>query len=68
MRDFEVIENEKLKEQAKPKVLATNPIAKKFVKFHEDKKFSVKDLFNKNVWSEKSNLSWYDQDTEICSV
>ena len=49
MRDFEVIENEKLKEQAKPKVLATNPIAKKFVKFHEVKKFSVKDLFNKNV-------------------
>lgn len=47
MRDFEVIENEKLKEQAKPKVLVTNPIAKKFVKFHEDKKFSVKDLFQK---------------------
>lgn len=46
MRDFKVIENEKLKEQAKPKVLATNPIAKKFVKFQEDKnKFSVKDLF-----------------------
>lgn len=47
MRDFEVIENEKLKEQAKSKVLATNPIAKKFVKFHEDKKFSVKDILKK---------------------
>ncbi len=47
MRNFEVIENEKLKEQVKPKKLATNPIAKKFVKFHEDNKFSVKDLFKK---------------------
>lgn len=47
MRDFEVIENEKLKEQAKPKVLATNPIAKKFVKFHDEKKFSVRDIFSK---------------------
>ncbi len=47
MRDFEVIENEKLKEQAKPKILATNPIAKKFVKFHENNKFCVKDIFKK---------------------
>ena len=47
-RDFTLIENEtKIKE--KPATHQTNPIAKKFVKFHEDKKFSVKDLFNKNV-------------------
>lgn len=47
MRDFEVIENEKLKEEVKPKVLATNPIAKKFVNFQNKEKFSVKDLFKK---------------------
>ena len=45
MRDFEVIENEKLKNERKPLPRVTNPIAKKFVKFHEYKKFSVKDLF-----------------------
>ena len=47
MRDFEVIENKQLTEQAKPKTLATNPIAKKFVKFQEKDKFSVKDLFKR---------------------
>lgn len=47
MRDFEVIENEKLKEERKEIKRATNPIAKKFVKFHEDKKLSVKNLFEK---------------------
>lgn len=46
-RDFTVIENGKFEKQAKPKVLATNPIAKKFVKFHDENKFSVKDLFKK---------------------
>ncbi len=48
MRDFEVIENEKLKKDERKTVSrATNPIAKKFVKFSENKKFSVKDLFKK---------------------
>lgn len=47
MRDFEVIENEKMKEEVKVKVLATNPIAKKFVNFQNKEKFSVKDLFKK---------------------
>ena len=49
MRDFKVIENEKLQQLEEKAVekRVTNQIAKKFVKFHEDKKFSVKDLFKK---------------------
>jgi len=48
MRDFEVIENEKLKKDERKTVSrATNPIAKKFVKFSEDKKFSVRNLLEK---------------------
>ena len=47
MRDFEVIENEKMKNEVKEKSLATNPIMKKFVKFENKEKFSVKDLFKK---------------------
>lgn len=47
MRDFEVIENEKLKDKTEKKTLQTNPIAKKFVKFENKEKFSVKDLFKK---------------------
>jgi hypothetical protein len=44
-REFTVIENETKKEVRKSH--ATNPIAKNFDKFHNDKKFSVKDLFKK---------------------
>jgi hypothetical protein len=44
-REFTVIENEKKQEVQKSHV--TNPIAKKFAKFHNEKKFSVKDLFKK---------------------
>ena len=47
MRDFEVIENEKLKEVRKETKRVTNPIAKNFVKFHKHKKLSVIDLFKK---------------------
>lgn len=49
MRDFKVIENEKLKEKSVKKSVQTNPIAKKFVEFHHEnpEKFSVKDLFKK---------------------
>lgn len=47
MRDFKVIENEKLKKEVKQSALATNPIAKKFVDFQNKEKFSVKDLFKK---------------------
>lgn len=46
MRDFKVIENEKLSEKPVEKRV-TNPIAKKFVKFENKEKFSVKDLFKK---------------------
>ena len=52
-RDFTVIENKAMTEtEAKPqekKLLHTNPIIKKMVKFHFDKveSFSVKDLFKK---------------------
>lgn len=46
-REFTVIENEKLNNERKKVSRAINPIAKKFVKFHEDNKFSVKDLFKK---------------------
>ena len=46
-RDFTVIENEKFQEPVKTESRQTNPIAKKFVKFHAEKeKFSVLDLFN----------------------
>lgn len=45
-RDFIVIENEKVKEPAKTLAHQTNPIAKKFIKFQNEKeKFSVKELF-----------------------
>lgn len=49
-RDFTVIENEtKIVEKQPKKMVVTNPIAKKFVKFHSEKsEFSVKELF-KNV-------------------
>ncbi len=48
-RDFTVIENEKITEREEKHSVHTNPIAKKFVKFHNEKeKFSVKNLF-KNV-------------------
>jgi len=49
MRDFKVIENEKLKQlEEKPvEKRVTNPIAKKFVNFQNKEKFSVKDLFKK---------------------
>ncbi len=51
-RDFTVIENKTKTEekQAEKKVSRqTNPIAKKFLEFHNEKldKFSVKDLFKK---------------------
>ena len=48
-RNFTVIENEtKVEEKQAKKTLATNPIAKKFVKFRNEKeKFSVKELFIK---------------------
>ena len=46
-RDFIVIET-KTKEPAKAVSRQTNPIAKKFVEFHNEKeKFSVKELFKK---------------------
>lgn len=48
MRDFEVIENENLLTEVKPeKRVVTNPIAKKFVQYQNEKidKFSVKELF-----------------------
>lgn len=49
IRDFRVIENEKISKQTEiAKTAMTNPIAKKFVKFHNEKKFSVRNLF-KNV-------------------
>ena len=46
-RNFTVIENKtKVEEKQVKKTLATNPIAKKFVKFMSEKeKFSVKELF-----------------------
>lgn len=44
-REFTVIENEKLKNERKEIKRVTNPIAKKFIKFHENKNFNVKDLF-----------------------
>lgn len=48
MRDFKVIENEKIKKkEVKQSALATNPIAKKFIDFQNKEKFSVKDLFKK---------------------
>ena len=47
MRDFVVIENEKMKEKPVKKILQTNPITKNFVKFENKEKFSVKDLFKK---------------------
>ena len=44
-RNFTVIEN-KTEEKHVAKTNATNPIAKKFVKFHNEKEeFSVKELF-----------------------
>ena len=48
-RDFTVIENEKMtQEPVKTVSRHTNPIAKKFVQFRNEKvKFSVKDLFKK---------------------
>ena len=47
-RDFIVIENEKIKEPVKTLSRQTNPIAKKFVEFRNEKeKFSVKDLFKR---------------------
>jgi hypothetical protein len=46
-REFTVIENETKKSEQKQIAHATNPIARKFVKFHENNKFSVKDLFKK---------------------
>ena len=48
-RDFIVIENEtKTKEPVRTVSSQTNPIAKKFVEFHNEKeKFSVKELFKK---------------------
>lgn len=45
--EFTVIENEKLKDEHKQTLHATNPIAKKFVHFENKEKFSVKDLFKK---------------------
>lgn len=53
-REFTVIENETMQKQdvlektSKPS-RATNPIARKFAEFHNDKKgkFSVKDLFKR---------------------
>lgn len=52
-RDFTVIENKTQideKHSEKPISRQTNPIAKKFLKFHNEKpeKFSVKDLFKDN--------------------
>lgn len=45
-RDFTVIENEvKIDEKQKNVSRHTNPIAKKFVKFHDEKKFNVRDLY-----------------------
>ncbi len=47
-RDFTVINNEvKIEEKQKNVSRQTNPIAKKFVKFHDEKKFSVRDIFSK---------------------
>lgn len=47
-RDFTVIENEKVTEKENSvKAVVTNPIAKKFVEFHNEKKFSIIDLFKK---------------------
>lgn len=51
-RDFTVIENKTQideKRSEKPISRQTNPIAKKFLKFHNEKpeKFSVKDLFKR---------------------
>lgn len=46
-RHFTVIENEKSIEKPAKTIRQTNPIAKKFVDFHNEKskKLSVKDLF-----------------------
>ena len=47
-RDFTVIENEVLAKETKQVSRHTNPIAKKFAEFHNEKeKFSVLDLFKK---------------------
>ena len=48
-RDFTVIENEtKVQEPVKTVSRHTNPIAKKFVEFRNEKeKFSVRELFKK---------------------
>lgn len=50
MRDFTVIDNKTLIDEKteKKQIHQTNPIAKKFLKFHKEKlnKYSVKDLFN----------------------
>lgn len=50
-RDFTVIENDaktKIEKEPKAVLRQTNPIAKKFVEFHNEKeKFSVKKLFKK---------------------
>ena len=45
-RNFTVIENKtKVEEKVVTKSVVTNPIAKKFVKFHNEKEeFSVKDI------------------------
>ena len=50
-RDFTVIENKSKIEEERPEKKVphqTNPIAKKFLKFHSENlgKFSVKDLFH----------------------
>ncbi len=45
MRDFKVIENEKLQEKPVTYKKVTNPIAKKFVNFQNKEKFKVKDIF-----------------------
>ena len=45
--EFTVIENQKLKDEHKQVLHATNPLAKKFVHFENKEKFSVKDLFKK---------------------
>jgi len=45
-RDLRVIENENISQKEKPKkTVMTNPITKKFVQFHNEKKFSVRNLF-----------------------
>jgi hypothetical protein len=46
-REFTVIENETKKSEQKQIAHATNPIARKFDKFHNEKKFSVRDLFKR---------------------